>query len=144
MIMYGSICLFFQAFTVFVRPFDGVVPYRLGMQAKPKGLPFRNLYDFWGDCVFRELTKNTRTILNLSLRQNTAAALKDILHRIFPISPASSREQENGKIREKGVYVKMARGEMVRFMAGDDIRRPEDVKHFDRLGYSYRDDLSAS
>ena len=32
---------------------------------------------------------------------------------------------------------------MVRFMAENDIRRPEDVKHFDRLGYSYRDDLSA-
>ena len=125
-----------------LRPFDGVVPYRLEMQAKPKGLPFRNLYDFWGDCIFRELTKNTRTILNLASAEYSRCIEKHLTPDISYITCIFG-EQENGKIREKGFYVKMARGEMVRFMAENDIRRPEDVKHFDRLGYSYRDDLSA-
>ena len=36
----------------------------------------------------------------------------------------------------------MARGEMVRFMAENQIKDPEQIKGFDRLGYVYRDELS--
>ena len=38
---------------------------------------------------------------------------------------------------------KIARGEMVRFMAENSIENPEDIKNFDRLGYSFRSDLSS-
>ena len=37
---------------------------------------------------------------------------------------------------------KMARGEMVRFMAENQGEDAEDIKKFDRLRYMYRDDLS--
>ena len=40
-------------------------------------------------------------------------------------------------------HAKMARGEMVRFMAENRIENPEDIKKFDRLGYSFRSDLSS-
>ena len=43
----------------------------------------------------------------------------------------------------KGTYAKMARGEMVRFMAENSIESPEDIKRFDRLGYAFRPDLSS-
>ena len=43
----------------------------------------------------------------------------------------------------KGTYAKMARGEMVRFMAEQKIEKPEDIKEFDRLGYVFRHDLSS-
>ena len=43
----------------------------------------------------------------------------------------------------KGTYAKMARGEMVRFMAENNIENPMDIKKFDRLGYSFRFDLSS-
>ena len=32
---------------------------------------------------------------------------------------------------------------MVRFMAENRIENPEDIKKFDRLGYSFRSDLSS-
>ena len=38
---------------------------------------------------------------------------------------------------QKGVYAKMARGEMVRFMAEQRIEEPEEMKRFDRLGYRF-------
>ena len=38
---------------------------------------------------------------------------------------------------------KMARGEMVRFIAENNIENPVDIKKFDRLGYSFRSDLSS-
>ena len=43
----------------------------------------------------------------------------------------------------KGTYAKMARGEMVRYMAENNIENPEDIKRFDRMGYRFRDDLSS-
>jgi len=43
----------------------------------------------------------------------------------------------------KGTYAKMARGEMVRFIAENNIEDPMDIRKFDRLGYSFRVDLSS-
>ena len=37
----------------------------------------------------------------------------------------------------------MARGEMVRYMAENNISDVEDIKLFNRLAYVYRDDLSS-
>ena len=48
----------------------------------------------------------------------------------------------DGRIKEKGVYVKMARGEMVRYMAENDIEDLDKIKEFDRLGFKYKDSLS--
>ena len=46
----------------------------------------------------------------------------------------------NGKVIEKGTLVKMARGEMVRFMAENKIHNIEDIKSFNRLGYVLKKD----
>jgi cytoplasmic iron level regulating protein YaaA (DUF328/UPF0246 family) len=43
----------------------------------------------------------------------------------------------------KGTYAKMARGEMVRFIAENNIENPVEIQEFDRLGYSFRSDLSS-
>ena len=51
-------------------------------------------------------------------------------------------EKRNGKLAQKGTYAKMARGEMVRFMAEHQIEKAEEIKKFDRLGYVYREDIS--
>lgn len=52
-------------------------------------------------------------------------------------------EWVNSKIAQKGTYAKMARGEMVRFMAEKEIENPEEIKKFDRLGYVFREELSS-
>ena len=44
---------------------------------------------------------------------------------------------------EGGTYAKMARGEMVRFIAENNIENPVEIQKFDRLGYSFRFDLSS-
>ena len=48
-----------------------------------------------------------------------------------------------GKLVTKGTYAKMARGEMVRFIAENNIENPVEIQKFDRLGYSFRSDLSS-
>ena len=47
------------------------------------------------------------------------------------------------KIVQKGTLAKMARGEMVRFMAENSIEEPEQVKCFDRLGSHFAYEMSS-
>ena len=46
-------------------------------------------------------------------------------------------EPEGDKVVQKGVYAKMARGEMVRCMAGILAEAPEQMKGFNWSGYHY-------
>ena len=47
-----------------------------------------------------------------------------------------------GKFITKGTYAKMARGEMVRFMAERKIEKPEEIREFRGLGSGFREDMS--
>lgn len=46
-------------------------------------------------------------------------------------------EEKDGKVVEKGTMCKMARGEMVRYMAENQIEEPEAIKAFAGLNYRY-------
>ena len=48
----------------------------------------------------------------------------------------------DGKVKVKATEAKMARGEMVRFLAEQNAMGFETVKQFDRLGFSYMPELS--
>ena len=65
------------------------------------------------------------------------AGLSLILHQ------KNTRNVSGDKLVTKGTYAKMARGEMVRYMAEKEIENPADVQTFDRLGYNFRRDLSS-
>ena len=47
-----------------LRPFDGVTPYRLEMQAKLLVGGCRDLYQFWGDALALQLASETDFVLN--------------------------------------------------------------------------------
>ena len=49
---------------------------------------------------------------------------------------------KDGKIKVKATEAKMARGEMVRFLAEQNAMGFETVKKFDRLGFSFTPELS--
>lgn len=53
-------------------------------------------------------------------------------------------EQNSHRLVEKGVYVKIARGEMVRYLAQNQIESVKEIQHFDLLGYHYSESLSSS
>ena len=52
-----------------VKPMDGVVPYRLEMQAKAVVDEYKNLYDFWGDDLYREVMDESRILVNLASKE---------------------------------------------------------------------------
>ena len=116
--------------------FDGVTPYRLEMQARLAVDGARDLYAFWGDSLARQLLEETDCILNLASKEYSLCVSK------YTAPPARLitcvfGEERNGKVLEKGTLCKMARGEMVRYLAERRITEPEAVKDFDRLDYRY-------
>ncbi|MCI8521487.1 MAG: peroxide stress protein YaaA [Clostridia bacterium] len=122
-----------------LRPFDGIVPYRLEMQAKLKTDFCKNLYDFWGGDIYSEVKDDL--ILNLASEEYAKTVQKHVESDVRFIDCIFG-EMIDGKVREKGVYVKMARGEMVRFMAENNIQDIDDIKNFNRLDFSYNESLS--
>ena len=45
-----------------LKPMDSVVPYRLEMQAKTSPIGCKNLYEFWGDLLYREVLPDDRSV----------------------------------------------------------------------------------
>ena len=130
-----------SAFYGVVKPMDGVTPYRLEMQAKAKVAGTKDLYEYWGDKLYREVLDDSHIIINLASKEYSRCIEKYLLPEDIYITCVFG-EISGGKIVQKGVYAKMARGEMVRFMAEKQIKDPDEVKKFDRLGYKFRADLS--
>ena len=126
-----------------LKPFDGITPYRLEMQAKLKTDFCRNLYDYWKDRIYSDLIKDNDVILNLASNEYSKTVTKHLSPDIRLVNCIFG-ELIDGKVKEKGVYVKMARGEMVRYMAENGIEDIEQIKGFDRLGFTYSDELSAA
>lgn len=119
-----------------LRPFDGVTPYRLEMQAKLSMGDGKDLYAFWGDAIAQSLFAETNCILNLASKEYSLCVSK-YLNRSIRFITCVFGEEKDGKIIEKGTMCKMARGEMVRYMAENQIKNPEEIQAFSRLNYRY-------
>ena len=125
-----------------VKPMDGVVPYRLEMQAKAEIGRCHNLYEFWGDILYREVMDESRILINLASREYSKC-IEKYLQPDDRMITCIFGELLDGKVVQKGVYAKMARGEMVRFMAGIGAEEPEKIKNFNWSGYQFDDGRSS-
>ena len=131
-----------------LRPMDGVSPYRLEMQAKGGPGEAKNLYDFWKDKIYKGVLDQSRIIINLASREYSRAVeayLKPgdrFITCTFCEETGETDKKGRPKLVTKGVYAKMARGEMVRFMAINRIEDPEGLKDFRAGTYRFREDLS--
>jgi len=119
-----------------LRPFDGVRPYRLEMQAKLKINDSKDLYSYWHDVIAQQLFSETDCIINLASKEYSICVTKFLRPDIHCVTCIFG-EEKDGKVIEKGTMCKMARGEMVRFMAENNIKHPEELKTFNRLNYVF-------
>ena len=131
-----------SAFYGILKPMDGVTPYRLEMQAKAEIEEKTNLYDYWGDRLYHSVIDDSRTIINLASKEYSKCIERYLSDKDNYIT-ITFCELSGDKLVTKGTYAKMARGEMVRFMAENNIENPVDIQKFDRLGYTFRGNLSS-
>ena len=126
-----------------LRPLDGIVPYRLEMESKINIFGKGNLYKYWGCDIASELEKDESIILNLASEEYSKAVIPYLNEGIEVITPVFL-EEEDGLVVTKGVYAKMARGEMVRFLSQNNITDIEGIKEFSISGYHYSPSLSTN
>ena len=124
-----------------LRPFDGVTPYRLEMQAKLAVDGCRDLYQFWGDRLARQLVSETDFVLDLASKEYSKA-VEPHLPKSVRFVTCTFGEWKDGKVIEKGTLCKMARGQMVRWLAENNVTNRSDIRLFDQLGYRFQAELS--
>lgn len=119
-----------------LRPLDGVACYRLEMQARLATDRGRDLYAFWGDRLAGALAEETDVILNLASEEYAKAVRRHLPPKTRLVDVVFGERTGDG-IVEKGVYVKMARGEMVRFLTQSRAEGLEAVRAFTGLHYRF-------
>ena len=131
-----------SAFYGVLKAMDGVTPYRLEMQAKAGIQGTKYLYDFWGSDLYQAVRDDSGIIINLASKEYSKCIEKFLTpdDRYITITFC---EKSGDRLVTKGTYAKMARGEMVRFMAEHRVEDPVEIQAFDRLGYVFRRDLSS-
>ena len=130
-----------SAFYGVLKPMDGVTPYRLEMQAKAALDGHKDLYELWGNRLYQAVRDDSGLIVNLASREYSKCIERYLTEkdRFLTITFC---EKAGDRLVTKGTYAKMARGDMVRFMAEEKIEEPEDIRKYHRLGYVFWEELS--
>lgn len=131
-----------SAFYGVLRAMDGVTPYRLEMQAKASIGGKKDLYELWGNRLYEAVRDESGVIVNLASKEYSKCIEKYLMPEDRYVT-ITFCEKSGNKLVTKGTYAKMARGEMVRYMAEHQIEDPIEIRKFDRLGYVFRADLSS-
>jgi cytoplasmic iron level regulating protein YaaA (DUF328/UPF0246 family) len=129
-----------------LRPLDLIQPYRLEISSRLITPAGNDLYDFWSnkitDSVFQAFQSSgqPQILLNLS----SGEYFKSIDPNLFndKIVDVEFLESDYGNFRPIVVYLKKARGLMVRFITRYQIENIDDLKGFDMEGYWYHPELS--
>ena len=126
-----------------LRPLDGVGTYRLEMES-PISIPgYGDLYSYWGGKIASSLMEDDRLLVNLASAEYSKAVLPFLPSSVTVVTPVFL-DWEKGRYVSKGVYAKMERGEMVRFLSETGAETVEDIKKFSSRGYEFSRFLSDS
>lgn len=124
-----------------LRPFDGVCPYRLELNTKMVGFRDYSLYHFWGSDIAENLFQEDNIVTDLASKQYTRL-VKPYLSQGRQLITVDFQELKNGKWKTVGVHAKMARGEMVRYIAEKQIKNPTDLQDFNDFEFQFEPDVS--
>lgn len=124
-----------------LRPFDGVCPYRLELNTKMVGFRDYSLYHFWGSNIAENLFQEDNIVIDLASKQYTRL-VKPYLSQGRQLITVDFQELKNDKWKTVGVHAKMARGEMVRYIAEKQIKNPTDLQDFNDFEFQFEPDVS--
>ncbi len=131
-----------------LKPLDLIQPYRLDVKDKFTTEKGDNLYSFWKKRVTDETAKalkksdNPNVLLNLASAEYTRMLdIKQLKVRIIDFD-FLQYNPDSDTFKPITIYLKRARGLMVRFVAQNRITDPEDLKAFSADGYWYSERFS--
>lgn len=126
-----------------LKPLDLMQPYRLEMGTKLSVGKNKNLYEFWKADVTKSLNdelKENEIFLNLASVEYFKAV--DTKKLRVPVINVDFKELKNGEYKTIGIYAKLARGLMARYIINNNAKTMDDLKGFDIENYRFHEKLS--
>jgi cytoplasmic iron level regulating protein YaaA (DUF328/UPF0246 family) len=105
----------------------------------------KNLYEFWGNKVQKNILKElkvnkSKLVVNLASKEyfTVVGSLPEDVEVVSPVF----KDFKNGEYKLISFYAKKARGYMSHWMIKNKVTKSEDLKNFDAEGYKYSKKLS--
>lgn len=121
-----------------LRPLDGVIPYRLEMQAKLAVDKCRDLYEFWGGRLLDAiLGAGADVIVNIASQEYAKAVVPWAQRTGVPVVNCVFGEvrASDGRVVQRATEAKAARGAFVRWCAEQGVEKVDQLKGFSERGY---------
>lgn len=120
-----------------LAPFDGVVPYRLEMQAKLALGNTRDLYSFWGDALARSLAQEFDCLINLASVEYAKAVVPHAEATGLRVVTCLFGTIQAEKFVQRSPEVKAARGSFVCWCAERGFESAGKLTGFTERGYLF-------
>lgn len=128
-----------------LRVFDLIQPYRLEMGTKLSFGQWKDLYQFWGDKLNKQLNKaikqsKSSVLVNLASNEYYQAIHPNQI--AAPVVTPVFKERRDKDYKVIGFIAKKARGLMSRYIIQNRIKQVDDLQAFKESGYRYRPKMS--
>lgn len=123
----------------FLRPYDGIYPYRLEMGYKVPGASFKSLYDFWSDTIAKHVPPDN-LVVNVSAKEYTDV-ITPFIDSSRVVTP-NFLTVRNGEPTFVVVHAKIARGAFARWLITSRVTDPAQFREFHEIGYRFDEALS--
>ena len=120
-----------DAFYGLLKPMTGISDYRLYFDNT-----MYDLYEFWGDDLYKKLFEDDDLVLNLASKEYTKT-IRPYLKKDDKFLTVDFKEVRDGKLKSIVSYMKQARGAMVREIIKNKIDDIDEVKKLNINGYAY-------
>lgn len=114
-----------------LKPLTAIADYRLYFGNKDI-----NLYEFWGDLIYKEAYKDNDTIINLASVEY-AKTITDYLKDGDRFISLDFKDVREGKLKSIVAWMKQMRGKMLKEIISQKIEDPEKIKAIEIDGYKY-------
>lgn len=123
-----------------LKPMDLIKPHRLEMGTKLVTDKGKNLYEFWGNAIQKNIIneldeQKSDLVINLASKEYFSVIGK-MPEYLNVVSPAF-KDFKNGKYKIISFYAKRARGLMARWIIENNIKDFERLSEFNVDGYYY-------
>ena len=129
-----------------LRPLDLIQPYRLEMATALETKKGKNLYEFWGELLTKEVNNDLNLLENPEVIN---LASNEYFKALFPeklkgrVVNVAFKESKNGEYKTIAIHAKKARGKMVNFVIKNRLSRAQDLPIFAEDGYVFSKELSS-
>jgi cytoplasmic iron level regulating protein YaaA (DUF328/UPF0246 family) len=126
-----------------LKPLDLMQPYRLEMGTKLPIGKNKNLYEFWKKNITKALNEELEDDeLFLNLASNEYFKAIDTKTLKVPVIDVDFKDLRKGEYKTIGIFAKLARGLMTRYILDTKAKTIDDIKGFNYEGYGFSETMS--